>query len=96
MNQVDPAKEGQPGGLAGDGEPLAFEAAMAELESIVERMESGALSLEDSLEAYRRGATLVARCRGMLATVQEQVKVLEADLLKPFAEQGADADADDA
>ena len=77
---------------AAGGEPPAFDAALAELESIVEQMESGALSLEASLDAYRRGAALVTRCRGMLATVQDQVRVLEADLLKPLADVGAPDD----
>ena len=47
-------------------------------------MESGSLTLEQSLEAYRRGAQLVGFCRDNLARVQQQVKVLEGDLLKPF------------
>jgi len=68
--------------------PASFEAALEELETLVHRMEAGSLSLEQSLEAYRRGAGLVTWCRDSLARVQQQVKVLEGDLLKPF-----DADA---
>ena len=64
--------------------PTSFEEAVAELESLVQSMESGALALEQSLAAYRRGAQLAAHCRRLLADVQQQVKVLEADLLKPF------------
>lgn len=64
--------------------PDSFEAAVAELEALVQAMESGSLALEQSLEAYRRGAQLAAHCRRLLADVQQQVKVLEADLLKPF------------
>lgn len=64
--------------------PESFERALGELEQIVQRMESGALSLEDSLGAYRRGASLVAWCRRSLADVQQQVRILEADLLEPF------------
>jgi len=64
--------------------PASFEAALEELESLVQRMESGALPLEASLDAYRRGALLVGWCRDSLARVQQQVKVLEADLLRPF------------
>jgi exodeoxyribonuclease VII small subunit len=84
-----PTAAGPPADAA--GEPLAFEAAMRELESIVEQMEAGALGLEESLAAYRRGAELVSRCRDGLARVQQQVRVLEADLLKPF---DVDADAE--
>jgi len=64
--------------------PASFEAAVEELETLVHRMEAGSLSLEQSLEAYRRGAHLVVWCRDGLARVQQQVKILEGDLLKPF------------
>jgi exodeoxyribonuclease VII small subunit len=79
------ADEGAPG-----NDSLSYEDAIGELESLVQKMESGTLSLEDSLAAYRRGAELVAHCRKALADVQQQVKVLEGDLLKPF-----DVDAGD-
>ena len=69
-------------------EPFAFEDALGELEAIVERMESGTLGLEASLAAYRRGAELVTRCRESLAAIQQQVRILEADLLKPLAGDG--------
>jgi exodeoxyribonuclease VII small subunit len=68
---------------AGDA-PASFEAALGELEALVQKMEAGTLTLEQSLEAYRRGARLVAYCRDSLASVQQQVKVLEGDLLRPF------------
>ena len=68
--------------------PASFESALEELESLVQRMESGELTLEDSLLAYRRGAQLVGFCRDSLARVQQQVKVLEGDLLRPFDADG--------
>ncbi len=64
--------------------PESFELALGELEQIVQRMEGGALSLEQSLADYRRGATLIAWCRKSLSEVQQQVRILEADLLRPF------------
>jgi exodeoxyribonuclease VII small subunit len=69
--------------------PQNFEQAMAELEDLVRRMEGGELGLEGALAAYRRGAVLVAFCRNALAAVQEQVRVLEGDLLRPFEADGA-------
>lgn len=66
----------------------SFEAAIGELEAIVQQMESGELSLEQSLAAYRRGAELLGACRERLAAVRQQVRVLEDDVLRPF-----DADA---
>ncbi len=72
------------------GTPASFEAALAELEDLVQQMESGSLTLEQSMAAYRRGADLVRHCRTALADVQQQVRILEGDLLKPF--DGAERD----
>lgn len=66
-------------------QPIAsFEQAMEELEQLVEKMESGELPLEASLEAYKRGSELVKYCAAQLERVEKQVKVLEGDMLKPF------------
>jgi exodeoxyribonuclease VII small subunit len=70
-------------------EPASFEAALAELEKIVAGMESGKLSLEQSLEAHRRGLELAQYCQSLLAQAQQQVKVLEENALKNFP--GADS-----
>ena len=71
--------------------PASFEAALAELEKIVAGMESGKLSLEQSLAAHARGLELAQYCQSVLARAQQQVKVLEANSLKNFP--GADDDA---
>lgn len=85
MSETQPvANHGSDPGRAEADLPETFEQAVAELESLVQAMESGSLALEQSLAAYRRGALLAAHCRSLLADVQQQVKVLEADLLKPF------------
>ncbi len=83
---------------AADSSALSYEQAVEELEDLVEKMEGGALSLEDSLAAYKRGAELVAHCRKVLADVQQQVSVLEGELLKPFdarAVRNADPEQDE-
>lgn len=67
---------------------IGFESAMAELEHIVADMESGKLSLEDSLAAYQRGAELLALCRGRLEDAQQQVRILEDGMLKDFSTLG--------
>ncbi|MCF2133279.1 MULTISPECIES: exodeoxyribonuclease VII small subunit [Burkholderiaceae] len=64
--------------------PDNYETALGELESLVERMEGGALSLEASLAAYRRGAALVAYCQQQLEKVEQQVRVLDGETLKPL------------
>jgi len=63
----------------------SFEKALAELESIVARMEDGGLSLEQSLAAHKRGLELAKLCRERLEAAQQQVKVLEGEVLKPLA-----------
>ena len=70
-----------------------FESALGELENIVTRMEDGQLSLEQSLNAYKRGAELLKFCQAQLADAQQQVKVLEAGTLKNLT--GDDDDHDD-
>jgi len=59
-----------------------FETALAELETIVEQMEAGELTLEQSLAQYKRGAELLKFCQSQLADAQTQIKVLENDTLK--------------
>lgn len=73
--------------------PASFEVAMTELESLVERMESGRLALEESLAAYQRGVVLVKYCRDTLGQVSQRVRILEADLLQPFEPVADDRDA---
>ena len=55
----------------------SFESALTELEQVVADMESGKLTLEDSLAAYKRGAELLSFCRSRLDDAQQQVRVLE-------------------
>ncbi|MCC7006059.1 MAG: exodeoxyribonuclease VII small subunit [Ottowia sp.] len=65
--------------------PDSYEAAMAELEGLIAKMEEGSLPLEASLVAYQRGSVLVKYCQQVLGTIEQQVKVLEADAtLKPM------------
>src|SRR6267154_2496506 len=71
-------------------QPESFEAAVAELEKIVASMESGKLTLEQSLAAHKRGLELAQYCQGVPARAQQQVKVLEENTLKNCT--GADDD----
>jgi exodeoxyribonuclease VII small subunit len=76
------------------GPPTSFEAALAELETIVGTMEGGQLPLADSLAAYKRGAELLQYCQTALRDAQQQVQILEKGVLKAFAPEGAEAEAD--
>ena len=70
-----------------------FEAALAELESILSTMEGGQLPLAETIAAHRRGAELLQYCQAALKDAQQQVQVLERGVLKAFAVEGADAPA---
>ena len=77
-------------------EPQNFEAALAELEKVVQRMESGEMSLEQSLAAHQRGLELAQYCQATLAQAQQQVKVLEGESLKSLEAIRSGKDAPDA
>ena len=80
---------------APDQPSASFEEAMAELEQLVAKMESGELPLEASLGAYQRGSELVKYCAAQLERVEKQVKVLEGEMLKPFAGDDEDEEEDE-
>lgn len=65
-------------------EPESYEAAMAELDALVEKMESGALPLEASLAAYQRGTALLKYCEKVLADANQRISVLDGETLKDF------------
>ena len=65
--------------------PATYEAALLELEGLAAVLESGQLPLDQLLSGYQRGAQLLAFCKGKLAAVETQVKVLEGTELKPWA-----------
>lgn len=68
----------------GDASTLSYEAALSELERLVASMEGGQLALDGLLDAYRRGAELLAVCRSRLEAVEQQVRILEDGQLKPW------------
>jgi exodeoxyribonuclease VII small subunit len=69
-----------------------FEKSLAELESLVEQLESGELSLDESLRQFKRGVELTRHCQGVLNTAQQTVEKLldiedEATAV-PFDDEG--------
>jgi len=57
-----------------------FEKSLAELESLVERLESGELSLDESLAQFKRGVELTRHCQDVLNKAQQTVeKLLDVD-----------------
>lgn len=69
--------------------PETFEAAMAELENLVERMESGDLPLEESLTAYQRGVLLREFCHDKLKDAERRISVLDGDTRRPYTPDGS-------
>ncbi len=59
-------------------EPASFEESLDELEALVERMESGELSLEESLSAFERGIALTRSCQKALRAAEQRVEILTA------------------
>ena len=53
-----------------------FESALKELEALVERMEEGETSLEDSLKDFERGIALTRQCQLALKTAEQKVQQL--------------------
>jgi exodeoxyribonuclease VII small subunit len=65
--------------------PASYEAALAELEQLVARIESGQMPLDQLLQGYQRGAELLQFCRDRLQAVEQQIQVLDEGGLKPWS-----------
>lgn len=66
--------------------PPNYEDAIAELEGIVRQMESENLPLEQSLNAYKRGAELLKICQQSLSSAEQEVRIIsEANKLTAFS-----------
>ena len=81
-----------------DPRELKFEEAIADLEQVVEQLESGDLSLEDSLAAFEKGVALVRYCNQKLSEVEKKVELLVKDRqgqlqLKAFGNGPADSES---
>ena len=75
--------------------PVAdFEASLDALEALVEKMEHGEMSLEESLAAYERGVGLYRRCQQALEQAELRVKLLsdpgQPASAEPFPGRAAD------
>ena len=65
--------------------PASFEAALQELESLVQTLESGGAALEDSLKAYERGVVLLKHCQETLAQAEQKIRILDGGNLRDFS-----------
>ena len=74
--------------------PVDLEKSLAELETIVEQLESGELPLEKSLKEFERGVRLSRDCQGALKDAEQRVQVLMGNELKDFATDDPEAPDD--
>ena len=61
-----------------------YEQQMAELESIVEQLESGELSLEDAMKAYEKGVAVAKTLETLLGDARRKVEILTKEGEEPF------------
>jgi exodeoxyribonuclease VII small subunit len=66
------------GAQGGSGAPATpdFERALAELEGLVTRLESGELPLDEALQTFERGVILTRQCQTALKAAQQKVEIL--------------------
>lgn len=77
-----------------DTSNLSYEDAVAQVEAIVEKIESGELGLEASVAEYERAATLLKRCREVLKKAELRVTELSKQMAQADAEPKADPEDD--
>ena len=62
--------------MAAKKKHVDFEKALQDLEALVEQMESGELTLEESLESFEKGVKLTRDCQKLLTEAQQRVDIL--------------------
>ena len=65
--------------MADDIRDMSFETALAELENVVNQLDSGDVPLENSIRLYERGAALKAHCDTKLKDAEEKVAQITLD-----------------
>ena len=60
-------------------DPPSYEAALEQLEELINRIESGDAGLEESIRDYEHGAKLIRRCREILDAAETRITELKAD-----------------
>ncbi|MBX3361620.1 MAG: exodeoxyribonuclease VII small subunit [Phycisphaeraceae bacterium] len=76
-------------------ESPTFERALEELESIIARVESGEIGLEESIGEYERGVGLIRRCREILSRAEQRIQQLSLSDIESGQASSPDEDSDD-
>ena len=61
---------------SGDVTALSFEAALAELDGLIQKLEGGSIALDDAIAAYERGTKLAQHCEALLDRTERRVSAL--------------------
>ena len=64
---------------AAEAETLTFEDSLEALEQIIGQIENGDIGLEASLAAYKRGESLIKRCRGLLFDAEQRIESMRLE-----------------
>jgi exodeoxyribonuclease VII small subunit len=73
-------------------QPLPFEQALSELETLVENLEKGDQTLEQSLQAFERGVELTRACQKALDEAEQKIRILRGESEQAQLEPFEDAD----
>ncbi len=76
-----------------DFDKLSFEEAIKELTSIVGKIEQGEIPLQDSLEQYEKGMSLIKHCRGILQKAEKRIeKISKEDVTEDRSQKTEDGE----
>lgn len=87
-----PARSSNPSEQPAHGTPEdRYETLIEQLEELVERIESGEVGLEESIEAYEKGIRLVGRARAILARAEQRISTLDLETARkqPLADESS-------
>lgn len=77
-----------------ENKPPTFERAVADLEDIVDQIESGEVGLEEAIARYEQGQKLIQRCRGILDKAERRIAELTEDADGNLQSPGSEAEPD--
>ncbi|OQY08064.1 MAG: exodeoxyribonuclease VII small subunit [Planctomycetales bacterium 4572_13] len=71
---------------------LSFEQTIESLTQIVDRIETGQVSLAESLEQYEKGMAMIKHCRGILLDAEKRIEQIAENEDTPDEDNGGDSD----
>jgi exodeoxyribonuclease VII small subunit len=74
-----------------DVKAMSFETALAELETIVARLEGGKAPLQESINIYERGEALKSHCEGLLKAAEARIEKITLKNGKPVGTEPLDS-----